>query len=355
MLLMRLFSVVSVILLPVKKRILLLAGGQSGEHEVSLRSARSVLRALPRDQFDVTPVVISPQGRWLPPGDTQRALETGEAQRGGDLVLHRAASAEGYDAVFPLLHGPMGEDGTIQGLLTLAGIPFVGSGVLGSAVSMDKVMTKQVLASAGIPQVAWRLAVRREWQDRPEEVCARAAELGYPLFVKPANLGSSVGISKVNHPGELERALDLAFSLDRRVILEAVAAHKPRELEVGILGNDAPIASPVGELRFDADFYDYETKYTEGRATMHIPAPLPADIAERVRTLALTAFRALDCAGLARVDFFYDEQTGDLLLNEVNTMPGFTTTSMYPKLFEAAGLSYSELVTRLVELALEKR
>ncbi|WP_084050210.1 D-alanine--D-alanine ligase family protein [Deinococcus hopiensis] len=338
-----------------KKRILLLAGGQSGEHEVSLRSARSVLAALPRDQFDVTPVVISKQGRWLPPSDTQRALDTGEAQGGGDLVLHRAASAEGYDAVFPLLHGPMGEDGTIQGLLTLAGIPFVGSGVLGSAVSMDKVMTKQVLASAGVPQVAWRLALRREWQQRPGEVLTRAAELGFPLFVKPANLGSSVGISKVRRAEELQSALDLAFRLDRRVILEAMTPHKPREVEIGILGNDAPIASPVGELRFDAEFYDYETKYTEGRADMHIPAPLPREIAESVKTLALTAFRALDCAGLARIDFFYVEETGDLFLNEVNTMPGFTTTSMYPKLFEAAGLSYSELVTRLVGLALEER
>ncbi|GGR97899.1 D-alanine--D-alanine ligase family protein [Deinococcus sedimenti] len=338
-----------------KKRILLLAGGQSGEHEVSLMSARSVLSALPRDQFDVTPVVISKQGRWLPPTETQRALESGEAATGGDLVLHRAASAEGYDAVFPLLHGPMGEDGTVQGLLTLAGIPFVGSGVLGSAVSMDKVMTKQVLASAGIPQVAWALAARREWQAQPDSVRERAATLGYPLFVKPANLGSSVGISKVARPEDLDGALNLAFSLDRRVILEAMTAHKPREVEVGILGNDAPIASPVGELRFDADFYDYETKYTEGRATMHIPAPLSAEVAEQVRALALRAFRALDCAGLARVDFFYVEETGELLLNEVNTMPGFTTTSMYPKLFEAAGLSYSALVTRLVELALEER
>lgn len=343
------------ILRRVKKRILLLAGGQSGEHEVSLSSARSVLAALPRDQFDVTPVVISPQGRWLAPTDTQRALETGQAAHGGDLVLHRAASAEGYDAVFPLLHGPMGEDGTVQGLLTLAGIPYVGSGVLGSAVSMDKVMTKQVLASAGIPQVAWRLAVRREWQDTPGGVRARAGELGYPLFVKPANLGSSVGISKVRRADELEAALDLAFGLDRRVILEAMTAHKPRELEVGILGNDAPVASPVGELRFAADFYDYETKYTEGRAELCIPAPLPSAVSERVRALALQAFRALDCAGLARVDFFYVEQTGELLLNEVNTMPGFTTTSMYPRLFEAAGLSYSELVTRLIELALERR
>lgn len=338
-----------------KRRILLLAGGQSGEHEVSLRSAQSVLAALPRDQFDVTPVVISKQGRWLPPTETQRALESGTSAHGGDLVLHRAASAEGYDAVFPLLHGPMGEDGTIQGLLTLAGIPFVGSGVLGSAVSMDKVMTKQVLESAGIPQVAWRLAVRREWQQTPDEVRARAAELGFPLFVKPANLGSSVGISKVHDAAELDAALQLAFGLDRRVILEAMTSHKPREVEVGILGNDAPVASPVGELSFDADFYDYETKYTEGRAEMHIPARIPAETAEKIRAEALRAFKALDCAGLARVDFFYVEETGELFLNEVNTMPGFTTTSMYPKLFEAAGLSYSELVTRLVELALEER
>ncbi|WP_291426379.1 D-alanine--D-alanine ligase family protein [Deinococcus sp.] len=338
-----------------KKRILLLAGGQSGEHEVSLKSARSVLAALPRDQFDVTPVVISKEGRWLPPGDTQRALETGEAVPGGDLMLHRAASAEGYDAVFPLLHGPMGEDGTIQGMLTLAGIPFVGSGVLGSAVSMDKVMTKQVLASAGIPQVAWRLAVRREWQQGREEVKARAAELGFPLFVKPANLGSSVGISKVHAASELGAALELAFSLDRRVILEAMTSHRPREVEVGVLGNDAPIASPVGELSFDADFYDYATKYTEGQAEMHLPARLPAEVAERLRALALEAFKALDCAGLARVDFFYVAETGEVVLNEVNTMPGFTTTSMYPKLFEAAGISYSQLVTRLIELALEKR
>lgn len=339
----------------VKKRILLLAGGQSGEHEVSLMSARSVLGALPREEFDVTPVVINKQGRWLPPTETQLALESGVASGGGDLVLHRAASAEGYDAVFPLLHGPMGEDGTIQGLLTLAGIPFVGSGVLGSAVSMDKVMTKQVLASAGIPQVAWALLIRRDWQQDAQGCRLKAMALGFPLFVKPANLGSSVGISKVHGPDELDAALDAAFALDRRVILEAMTSRKPRELEVGILGNDAPIASPVGELRFNADFYDYETKYTEGKATMFIPAQVPPEVSEQVRALALKAFKALDCAGLARVDFFYVEETAELLLNEVNTMPGFTTTSMYPKLFEAAGLSYSELVTRLVQLALEER
>ncbi len=318
-------------------------------------SARSVLGALPRERFDVTPVVISKQGRWLPPTETTRALETGKSAPGGDLVLHRAASAEGYDAVFPLLHGPMGEDGTIQGLLTLAGIPFVGSGVLGSSVSMDKVMTKQVLAAVGIPQVAWQLALRRDWQQNPQGVKDEAVKLGFPFFVKPANLGSSVGISKVHNEGEMDRAFELAFSLDRRVIVEAMTSHKPREVEVGILGNDAPIASPVGELSFDADFYDYETKYTEGVAQMHIPARIPGEVAENIRELALKAFKALDCAGLARVDFFYVAETGEVLLNEVNTMPGFTTTSMYPKLFEAAGLSYGELVARLVELALEKR
>ena len=318
-------------------------------------SARSVLNALPRDRFDVTPVVISKQGRWLPPTETTKALETGKSAPGGDLVLHRAASAEGYDAVFPLLHGPMGEDGTIQGLMTLAGIPFVGSGVLGSAVSMDKVMTKQVLAAVGIPQVAWQLALRRDWQQNPQGVKDEAVKLGFPFFVKPANLGSSVGISKVHNEGEMDRAFELAFSLDRRVIVEAMTSHKPREVEVGILGNDAPIASPVGEPSFDADFYDYETKYTQGVAQMHIPARIPGEVAENIRELALKAFKALDCAGLARVDFFYVAETGEVLLNEVNTMPGFTTTSMYPKLFEAAGLSYGELVARLVELALEKR
>ncbi|MFC4452458.1 D-alanine--D-alanine ligase family protein [Deinococcus sonorensis] len=338
-----------------KKRILLLAGGQSGEHEVSLMSARGVLAALPRDRFEVTPLVISRQGRWLPPSDTVRALEQGRAEGGGESLLKRVASVSGFDLVFPLLHGPNGEDGTVQGLLTLAGLPYVGSGVLGSAVSMDKAMTKSVLESAGIPQVPSRLATRKQWREQPEAVRDLAADLGLPLFVKPANMGSSVGISKVRSEMELDAALDLAFSLDRRVVLEAMTAGKPRELEVGILGNDAPLASPVGELRFDADFYDYQTKYTEGRASMHIPADLPKAVAEQVRDLALQAFRALDCAGLARVDFFYLEDSGELYLNEVNTMPGFTPTSMYPKLWEAAGWSYSALVTRLVELGLEER
>lgn len=338
-----------------KTRVLVLAGGQSEEHEVSIRSARSILEALPKDRFDVVSTVISREGRWLPAPESARALASGSAASGGALVLHEAATAEGYDVVFPILHGPNGEDGTVQGMLKLAGIPCVGSGVLGSAVCMDKIMTKAVLASHGIPQVAYQLVTRSDYVAAPGEVIARLQALSYPVFVKPANLGSSVGISKARNDAELRDALRLAFDLDRRVIVEAATRSKPREIEVGILGNDNPQASPVGELTFESEFYDYETKYTDGRAQMHIPANIPADVAERTRAMAIAAFKALDCAGLSRVDFFYVEETGELFLNEVNTMPGFTKTSMYPELWRAAGVDYATLVSRLVELALERR
>jgi D-alanine-D-alanine ligase len=346
-----------------KIRVLLLAGGQSEEHEVSINSARSVLQALPADRFEVTSIVISREGRWLPAPDSARALERGSAASGGELVLHQAASAEAFDVVFPILHGPNGEDGTIQGMLKLAGIPFVGSSVLGSAVSMDKIMTKAVLATHGIPQVPYQLVTRHEFAHKPEDAISSLLALGFPLFVKPANLGSSVGISKARDATELRAALRLAFELDRRVIVEVAAgsepAHgtgsgKPREIEVGILGNDDPQASPVGELTFESEFYDYDTKYTEGRAEMHIPANIPQAISDQARALAVKAFKALDCAGLSRIDFFYCED-GSLFLNEVNTMPGFTKTSMYPQLWQAAGVGYAELVSRLVELALERR
>jgi D-alanine-D-alanine ligase len=378
-----------------KIRVLLLAGGQSEEHEVSINSARSVLQALPADRFEVTSIVISREGRWLPAPDSARALERGSAATGGELVLHQAASAEAFDVVFPILHGPNGEDGTIQGMLKLAGIPFVGSSVLGSAVSMDKIMTKAVLATHGIPQVPYQLVTRHEFTNDPEDAISSLMALGFPLFVKPANLGSSVGISKARDVTELRAALRLAFELDRRVIVEVAAggapahgtgsipahgtgsipahgtgsipahgtgsipAHgtgsgKPREIEVGILGNDDPQASPVGELTFESDFYDYDTKYTEGRAEMHIPANIPPGVSDQARALAIQAFKALDCAGLSRIDFFYC-QDGSLYLNEVNTMPGFTKTSMYPQLWQAAGVGYGELVSRLVELALERR
>ena len=337
-----------------KTRVLVLAGGQSGEHEVSINSARSVLQALPKEAFDVTSV-ITQEGRWLTAPASRLALEQGSAASGGELVLHQAATAEGYDVVFPILHGPNGEDGTVQGMLKLAGIPCVGSSVLGAAVCMDKVMTKAVLASHGIPQVAYQLVTRHEYASDAEGAVNRLVALGFPVFVKPANLGSSVGISKAKNIDELRTALNVAFALDRRVIVEAATADKPREIEVGILGNDAPEASPVGELTFDSEFYDYDTKYTTGKAQMHIPAVLPTAIAARAREMAIAAFKALDCAGLARVDFFYLERTGELFLNEINTMPGFTQTSMYPELWRAAGVSYSDLVSRLVALALAPR
>lgn len=338
-----------------KIRLLLLAGGQSEEHEVSLNSAKSVLEALPTDQFEVTPIIISKEGKWLPSSEAHHALEQGSAATGGELVLHSASSAENFDVVFPILHGPNGEDGTVQGLLKLAGIPFVGSGVLGSAVSMDKIMMKSVLAAHEIPQVPYQLVTRSEFANNKNAMFENLKALGLPVFVKPANLGSSVGISKASYPSELEDALEFAFTFDRRVIVEASAGRKPREIEVGILGNDNPEASPVGELTFDSEFYDYDTKYLEGRAEMHIPANIPLEISKTVQNLALKAFKALDCAGLSRVDFFYLPETGEVYLNEVNTMPGFTKTSMYPQLWKAAGVSYPELCSRLIRLALEKR
>jgi D-alanine-D-alanine ligase len=342
-----------------KTRVLVLAGGQSGEHEVSINSARSVLQALPTADFDVTSIVVSKEGRWLSLTESSEALRLGSAPNSGELVLHAAKLAQSFDVVFPILHGPNGEDGTVQGLLKLAGLPYVGSGVLGSALCMDKVMAKAVTATLGIPQVPYQLVTRAEYFHQPEattsNVLARLSALNFPVFVKPANLGSSVGISKARSTEELKAALSLAFQHDRRVIVEAATADKPRELEVGILGNDHPQASVVGELSFDSEYYDYDTKYTEGKAQMHIPAKIPPQVAEQARTLALQAFRALDCAGLARVDFFYLERTGELLLNEVNTMPGFTSTSMYPELWRASGVTYSELVSKLIHFALEAR
>ena len=338
-----------------KKRVLVLAGGQSGEHEVSIRSACSVLQALPNDRFDVTAIVISREGRWLNAGDSQYALKLGVAPSSGECFLQQVEAVGDYDVVFPILHGPNGEDGTIQGMLKLAGIPCVGSGVLASAVCMDKVMTKMILASHGIPQVAYELVTRHEFERTPKVTLERLTSLGCPVFVKPANLGSSVGISKAKNETELIDALRFAFEFDRRVIVEAATSEKPREIEVGLLGNDDPQASPVGELTFDSEFYDYETKYTDGKAQMHIPAKLSTEIAERAQALAIEAFRALDCSGLARIDFFYVESSGELLLNEVNTMPGFTKTSMYPELWRSAGINYADLVSRLVELAQARR
>ncbi|MGL4611092.1 MAG: D-alanine--D-alanine ligase family protein [Trueperaceae bacterium] len=340
-----------------KTRVLLLCGGQSGEHEVSLSSARSVIKAA-GDTFEVTALVIDKTGKLLPKANSLQALSSGRSEE-TQKELAAVQSMElahldnkAFDIVFPLLHGPNGEDGSVQGMLKLMGLPFVGSDVLGSAVGMDKLMMKSVFAAHGLPQIKYGAVSRSEWQESPERVLQKLRKLGLPVFVKPANLGSSVGISKAKDVKGLSAALDEAARHDRRIIVEE-AVNQPRELEVAVLGNDDPAASPVGEITYRSEFYDYAAKYTEGRADLVIPANIPVGIAEQCQVLALEAFKAVDAAGLARVDFFYAQ--GKLYLNEINTMPGFTTTSMYPKLWEAAGVSYGELVERLVGLGLERK
>jgi D-alanine-D-alanine ligase len=260
---------------------------------------------------------------------------------------------EGIDVVFPVLHGPWGEDGTIQGMFELAGVPYVGAGVLGSAVGMDKGMTKTILAHAGLRQAPWVLIQRRDWQRDPQRVQALVAEqLGFPCFVKPANLGSSVGITKVHGPDELGLALELAAHYDRRIIIEkGVDAH---EIEIAVLGNDAPRASVPGEIVPSNEFYDYDAKYVDGDSQLIIPADLPDDVIAEIQRMAVEAFRALDLAGMARVDFFVERTTGEVLINEVNTIPGFTATSMYPLLWQASGLPINELVQTLIALAVER-
>jgi D-alanine-D-alanine ligase len=337
-----------------RTRILILAGGRSEEHEVSITSARSVLAAVAGTRLDASALVVTREGRWLPAGDSQKALTQGNAKHGGELALHSAQIAEQYDVIFPLMHGPMGEDGTVQGMLELAGLPYVGSGVLASALCMDKPMAKEVLRANGIPQVKYLCVTRHAYRTHPKAaVVAIEQTLTAPWFVKPANLGSSVGISKARDTASLTAALDTAFAFDRRVIIEE-GVPGVRELEVAILGNDEPKVTPVGEITYQAEFYDYNTKYTDGRSRMHIPADLPPGVAKRIQDIGLSAFRLLDCAGFARVDFFYQPKSGELYLNELNTIPGFTPFSMFPKLWEAAGVSYGELIEKLVDLAIER-
>jgi D-alanine-D-alanine ligase len=337
-------------------QVALLFGGRSGEHEVSLVSAAFVASGL-RAFHDVRCVLIDKAGRWL--------LQEGEAPQpaGGEPVflapfpgderrLRRLADARELarpDVFFPVLHGTYGEDGTVQGLFELAGVPYVGAGVASSAASMDKALMKALFARAGLPQPEYRVLVGR---DAARE--ARLVEdLGLPLFVKPANLGSSVGISKVKAKGDLKAALDVAFAYDRKVVVER--GLDVRELEVAILGNDAPEASVPGEVVPDREFYDYDSKYAaDSRTGLRIPAPLDEATTQEVRRLGKAAFQAVDAAGLARVDFFLDKSTGQLLVNEINTIPGFTSISMYPKLWEASGLSYPDLLARLVALGLER-
>jgi D-alanine-D-alanine ligase len=372
-----------------KLRVGIVFGGRSGEHEVSLRSAASVMQAIDKRKYEVVPIGIEKSGRWLLAQDATRLLSAGAPAKAsakpsaqGALVpaadasgaLHvparGQAEALGVDVLFPVLHGTFGEDGTMQGLFELAGKAYVGSGVLGSAAGMDKDVMKRLFVAAGLPIVKHLTILRGLWHTSPKKVITQIeATLRYPLFVKPANLGSSVGISKVHDRHELAPAIVLAASYDRKIVIEQgvggkAAKGKPaaraRELEVAVLGNDTPQASVVGEIVPAKEFYDYEAKYESDGSVPIIPAKLSKQMARQVREMALAAFQACDCSGLARVDFLLEPavkggKPGRLYLNEINTLPGFTSISMYPKLWQASGLSYANLIDRLIQLALERR
>jgi D-alanine-D-alanine ligase len=365
-----------------KLRVGILFGGRSGEHEVSLLSAASILKAIDRSKFDVVPIGITKEGRWLGAGDARGLLDGGDSAlarrlRAGDPEATPGAKllSEGIptllapepnrpggaalDVVFPVLHGTFGEDGTIQGLFELAGIAYVGSGVLGSSAGMDKDVMKRLFAQARLPIVKHVTLLRAEWEKSPRKAIATVeAALRYPMFVKPANLGSSVGISKAHNRKELGPALDVAAKYDRKLVVEQGVGGKTagaRELEVGVLGNDDPKASVVGEIIPGKEFYDYEAKYLSEGSVPVIPAKLTRGESRQIREMAVAAFRACDLSGLARVDFLMEpDGKRRIYLNEVNTLPGFTQISMYPKLWEATGIGYTDLITRLIELALER-
>ena len=382
-----------------KRRVIILFGGRSAEHEVSILSARNVLLALDRERWEPLLIGIDKQGRWRPeppetvlsakgdprhlklagqgpevtvpvrpelteedgggPGDRQR-----DSARGPATAALEATAGEAQvlsilrrdDVVFPILHGTYGEDGTVQGLLELADVAYVGSGPLGSGIGMDKDVTKRLLAFANIPVVPWRLVRSQDFFREPAAAAALVAPLGYPLFVKPANAGSSVGVTRVKDPAALGGALATAFSFDEKALVEG--AVDAREIECAVLGNAEPVASTPGEVlvHHPDGYYSYDAKYVDSDgADIQIPADVPPEVSERIRTLAVETFKALELAGMARVDFFLDRKSGALYVNEVNTIPGFTAISMYPKMWEASGLSTRELVSRLLDLACERR
>jgi D-alanine-D-alanine ligase len=382
---------------PAKKklRIGILFGGRSGEHEVSLLSAASILNAIDKTKYEVVPIGITKQGQWITSTDAthllagetkpapvllktpkaknqtksiQLSASTDVAFQNETLAQQKGPLAQSLDVIFPVLHGTFGEDGTIQGLFELADIAYVGSGVLGSATGMDKSAMKQLFAAAGLPQTPHVNLLRSEWKSDPKRATKLIEKnLNYPVFVKPANLGSSVGISKVHDRSELASAMELASSYDRKLIIEQGVGGpgaKPRELEVAVLGNDSPEASVVGEIVPGAEFYDYNAKYHSDASVPIIPAKLSKSESKQIRKMAIAAFRACDCAGLARVDFLMEPavkakknkkaKPARIYLNEINTMPGFTSISMYPKLWEATGIPYKQLIDRLITLAAER-
>jgi len=374
-----------------KLRVGVIYGGRSGEHEVSVASAASIIKHLDRSRYEPVPIRIEKDGRWTLADKAPTAISAADviehvrleaarpvrpgreahlvAHPGEDTVLaieRRMASAEldpsgaatvtgvGLDVVFPVLHGPYGEDGTVQGLLELANVPYVGAGVLGSAVGMDKAVMKTLFIARNLPVGPYMVVLRPEWHGDVDAVTRRVTEeLRYPVFVKPANLGSSVGISKAKSEADLRTAMELALQFDRKIVIEAGIVNA-REIECAVLGNDDPQASIPGEIIPSREFYDYEAKYLDDASEVVIPASLRDNEAREVQRLAIEAFRAVDCAGMARVDFFVTRDDGRIYVNEVNTIPGFTTISMYPKMWEASGLSYTALIDRLITLALER-
>jgi len=383
-----------------KLRVGILFGGRSGEHEVSLLSAASVLKAIDKEKYDVVPIGITKDGRWLTAehaenllqgklmleprnlraGDPETTSSAAVLARGESVVvppepmrrqsglvpfqsdaatLRRASDrAINVDVIFPVLHGTFGEDGTIQGLLELADIPYVGAGVLGSAAGMDKDIMKSLFLAAGIPIVKHVTILRSAWENDPKQVQKRVeSKLIYPVFVKPANLGSSVGISKAHNRKELGPAIEEAAKFDRKIVIEQGVGgkkEKAREIECSVLGNDEPSASVPGEIVPGKEFYDYTAKYVDEGSQLIIPAKLTKAQTKRVQDLAIAAFKAVDCSGLARVDFLMDPKTAKIFLNEINTMPGFTAISMYPKLWAASGLAYADLIDQLIQLGIER-
>ncbi len=348
-----------------KTKIGLLYGGKSAEHQVSLQTALAVIRALDMEKFEINPIYITTKGEWIKgpqlhePVDNVQALQfsagdalTASSSLSPTLFQAEQQTNEALDVIFPLLHGPNGEDGTVQGLLELLNLPYVGNGVLASAAGMDKVIMKNIFAEAGLAQVNYVAFIKSDWEKAKTEAYSKVEkELGYPCFVKPANLGSSVGISKCTNRLELETAFAEAFQFDRKVIIEeGVTA---REIEVGVLGNDDPKCSVAGEIVAKKDFYDYKAKYEDGETALIIPADITSDEYEQIQEMAIRAFKALDCSGLVRADFFLTKD-GKALINEVNTMPGFTPVSMFPLLWQQTGVPYPQLIERLVELAKER-
>jgi len=342
-----------------KKKVLVLFGGKSYEHEISIASARSIIAQLDKNKYQVLPMAIDKDGRWLSLQDSNRLLLNSKktAAKTTQISLNKSLnaeslSAERIDVVFPVLHGSYGEDGTLQGMLEMLNVPYVGAGVLGSALGMDKVMQKKIFAFERLPIVNWLAFDQYDWKKKNKILTEIAKKFFYPIFIKPIDLGSSIGITKAHNEDELKKGIKTALSYSDDVLIEQ--GIDAREIECAILGNKNPQASLPGEIMSSGEFYDYKSKYINGTSKLIIPAKISSELVKRIQDLAIRGFLAIKCLGMARVDFLFDKNTNQLYLNEINTIPGFTEISMYAKLWEATGVGYSDLLDRLIELALER-